>query len=146
MDVRRLIKSIALPLIIGAVTSLIMMPFNDYQNLNQPAFVPPSIVFPIVWTILYILMGISAYIISVRNGSLKLYYVQLFINALWSIIFFVFKLRFFAFIWIILLIVLVLKMIKDFLSINTTAGLIQIPYLLWLIFAAYLNFGVYLLN
>lgn len=146
MDVRRLIKSIALPLIIGAVTSLIMMPFNDYQNLNQPAFAPPSIVFPIVWTILYILMGISAYIISVRNGSLKLYYVQLFINALWSIIFFVFKLRFFAFIWIILLIVLVLKMIKDFLSINTTAGLIQIPYLLWLIFAAYLNFGVYLLN
>ena len=146
MDIKRIVKSIALPVVVGIIVGLIMMPFNDYQSLNQPPFSPPSIAFPIVWTILYILMGISAYIVSVRNGDLKLYYIQLFVNALWSIIFFVFKLRLLAFIWIIVLILLVLKMIKDFLSINTTSGLIQIPYLLWLIFAAYLNFGVYLLN
>jgi len=123
-----------------------MMPFNDYKDLIQPPLAPKAILFPIVWTILYILMGISAYIIDEKNGSLTLYYIQLFVNAMWSIIFFVFKLRFLAFIWIILLIVLVVIMIKNFLKINKTAGYLQIPYLLWLIFASYLNLGVYLLN
>ena len=146
MKIKNLVKNIAIPLVIGIIVSLIMMPFNDYQNLNQPPFAPPSIAFPIVWTILYILMGISAYIISEKGGSLSTYYIQLFVNALWSIIFFVFKLRLLAFIWILLLIYLVIKMIKEFLNINKTAGYLQIPYLIWLIFAAYLNFGIYILN
>ncbi|MEI3508353.1 MAG: TspO/MBR family protein [Bacilli bacterium] len=81
-----------------------------------------------------------------KEENLVLYYWQLFFNALWSIIFFVFKLRLLAFIWIIILIILVIFMIRKFLKINKTAGLLQIPYLLWLIFAAYLNLGVYLLN
>lgn len=146
MNIKKLIKSIAIPLIMGIIVSLIMMPFNDYGSLNQPPLSPPGILFPIVWTILYILMGISAYIVSENNGSLSTYYLQLILNGLWSIIFFVFKLRLLAFIWIIVLIFLVAKMIKEFLRVNKTAGYLQIPYLLWLIFAAYLNFGVYVLN
>ena len=146
MNIKNLIKNIAIPLIVGIIVGIIMMPFNDYANLNQPAFAPPGALFPIAWTILYILMGISAYIISERNGRLNLYYIQLGVNALWSIIFFVLELRLLAFIWIILLIVLVVKMIRQFMIINKTAGYLQIPYLIWLIFAAYLNLGVYLLN
>lgn len=146
MNIKLLIKNIALPLIIGIVVGLIMMPFNDYKDLIQPPLSPPAILFPIVWTILYILMGISAYIISLRKGKLITYYWQLFVNALWTILFFVFKLRLLSFIWIILLIILVIKMIKEFSRINSLAGYIQIPYLLWLIFAAYLNLGVYILN
>ena len=146
MNVKSLIKSIAIPVIIGIIVGLIMMPFNDYASLNQPPFAPPGIAFPIVWTILYILMGISAYIVKERNGSLNLYYLQLGVNALWSIIFFVFELRLFAFIWIIFLIILVIKMIRQFYKYNNMAGYLQIPYLIWLLFAAYLNFGVYILN
>lgn len=148
MNYKKLTKKILLPLIVGGVVALIMMPFNDYQTLNLPPLSPPSIVFPIAWTILYILMGISAYLVSEnkKEENLVLYYWQLFFNALWSIIFFVFKLRLLSFIWIIILIILVIFMIRKFLKINKTAGLLQIPYLLWLIFAAYLNLGIYLLN
>ena len=146
MNIKKLIKSILIPLGIGIIVSLIMMPFNDYSSLNQPPFAPPSILFPIVWTILYILMGISAYMVSESGGRLNTYYLQLFVNALWSIIFFVFKLRLLAFIWIILLIYLVIKMIREFLGVYRLAGLLQIPYLLWLLFACYLNLGVYILN
>ena len=146
MNIKNLIKNIMIPIAVGIIVSIIMMPFNNYESLNQPPLAPPAIAFPIVWTILYILMGISAYMISERKGNLSLYYLQLFVNALWSIIFFVFKLRLLAFIWIILLIILVIKMIIQFKSIKNIAGYLQIPYLLWLLFAAYLNFGVYLLN
>lgn len=146
MDIKKLVKSIAVPLIMGFIVGLIMMPFNDYSNLNQPPFAPPAIVFPIVWTILYILMGISSYIVWTNNGNLGTYYLQLILNGLWSIIFFVFKLRLLAFVWIIALIFLVIKMIREFLLVNKISGYLQIPYLLWLIFAAYLNLGVYMLN
>ncbi|MBR2833127.1 MAG: tryptophan-rich sensory protein [Bacilli bacterium] len=146
MDIKKLVKSIAVPLIMGFIVGLIMMPFNDYSSLNQPAFAPPAIAFPIVWTILYILMGISAYIASENNGSLNIYYIQLVLNGLWSIIFFVFKLRLLAFIWIIVLIFFVTLMIKNFVKVSKLAGYLQIPYLIWLIYAAYLNFGVYILN
>ncbi|MBR3362328.1 MAG: tryptophan-rich sensory protein [Bacilli bacterium] len=146
MNIKKLIWSIAIPIIMGIIVSLIMMPFNDYSSLNQPPLAPPGIAFPIVWTILYILMGISAYMVSENNGNLFTYYVQLVFNGLWSIIFFVFKFRLLAFIWIIILIILVIKMIREFLKVSKTAGYLQIPYLIWLLFAAYLNFGVYILN
>ncbi len=146
MNIKKLVWSIAIPIIMGIIVSFIMMPFNDYSNLNQPPFAPPAIVFPIVWTILYILMGISSYIVWTNNGNLGTYYLQLILNGLWSIIFFVFKLRLLAFVWIIALIFLVIKMIREFLLVNKISGYLQIPYLLWLIFAAYLNLGVYMLN
>lgn len=144
------IKSILIPLIIGGVVSIIISSNIDYNNLKQPPLAPPSIVFPIVWTVLYILMGISYGIIE-SNGLIDrktkiIYYVQLVFNSLWSIIFFSLKWRGFAFAWIIALAILVVSMIIVFYRKNKLAGILQIPYLLWIIFAAYLNLGVYLLN
>lgn len=143
-------KSILIPVIIGGVIGLIISKSIDYNTLQKPPLSPPSILFPIVWTILYVLMGISYGILdskSLIEPKTKIIYgLQLFVNATWSLIFFTLKWRLFAFIWIIILDVLVIVMIIDFLKKNKTAGLLQSPYLLWIIFASYLNLGVYLLN
>lgn len=143
-------KSILIPVIIGGIIGLIISRSIDYNSLQKPPLSPPSILFPIVWTILYLLMGISYGIIDSKSLiELKtkiIYSLQLFVNATWSLIFFTLKWRLFAFIWIIILDVLVIVMIIDFFKKNKTAGLLQIPYLLWIIFASYLNLGVYLLN
>lgn len=143
-------KSILIPVIIGGVIGLIISRSIDYNSLQKPPLLPPSILFPIVWTILYVLMGISYGILDSKSLiELKtkiIYSLQLFVNATWSLIFFTLKWRLFAFIWIIILDVLVIVMIIDFFKKNKTAGLLQIPYLLWIIFASYLNLGVYLLN
>lgn len=141
---KNLIKNILIPVIMGAIVDLIINPFMDYQDLNRPPLSPPGITFPIVWTILYIIMGYSFYKQNEQNKTI--YYTQLVVNGLWSIFFFVFKWYLFSFIWIILLILLVFIMIKEFYKVNKLSGLINIPYLIWLIFAAYLSFGVYLLN
>ncbi len=146
MNWKKLIVNILIPLVVGGIVAFIMMPFNDYESLKQPFLAPPAILFPIVWTILYILMGISAYLISKKESIPLIYYVQLFVNALWSIIFFVFKLRLLAFFWLVLLIILVILMIIRFSKTDKTAAYLQIPYLLWTIFAGYLNLAVYLLN
>jgi len=143
-------KSILVPVLVGALVGIITSSFIDYNTLNQPPLSPPSILFPIVWTILYTLMGISYGILesnSLVDSRINfIYYLQLFVNALWSFFFFVFEWRLFSFFWILLLIALVIIMIIEFYRKNKIAGLLQIPYLLWLVFAAYLNFGVYLLN
>ena len=144
------IKSILLPVLIGALVGLITSGSMDYNMLQKPPFAPPGAVFPIVWTILYVLMGISYGILKTNNQTDEetdwIYYIQLAINALWSIIFFTFKWRWFAFVWIILLAVAVIAMIRKFYNKNKIAGLLQIPYILWVAFAAYLNFGFYILN
>ena len=144
------IKSILLPVLIGALVGLITSSSMDYNMLQKPPFAPPGAVFPIVWTILYVLMGISYGILKTNNQTDEetdwIYYIQLAINALWSIIFFTFKWRLFAFVWIILLAVAVISMIRKFYRKNSIAGLLQIPYILWVVFAAYLNFGFYILN
>ena len=143
-------KSILIPVILGAIIGFIISGFMDYNFLEQPPLAPPSILFPIVWTILYTLMGISYGILKNNNlTDLKLdliYYSQLIVNLLWPIAFFVLEWRLFSFFWIILLIVLVINMIIKFYNKIPLSGLLQIPYLLWLIFAAYLNLGIYLLN
>ena len=124
---------------------------STYNTLNKPPLSPPSVVFPIAWSILYLLMGISIYIIMQSKNKLKenarlIYFIQLVINALWTPIFFGLKEYFFAFLWILMLIVLVITMILTFYKISKKAAYIQIPYLLWLLFASYLNFGVFVLN
>lgn len=143
-------KSILIPVLVGGLVGLITSGSIDYNSLEKPFFSPPSIVFPIVWTILYTLMGISYGILKsnslVDSETNFIYYFQLFVNALWSIFFFVFKWRLFAFFWILLLIILVIAMIVKFYSKHKLSGLLQIPYLLWLLFATYLNLFVYLLN
>ena len=142
--------SILIPVAIGGSIGLIISGFMDYGILEKPFLSPPSILFPIVWTILYILMGISYGILkdnSLVDSEINLvYYFQLAVNALWPIFFFVFKWRLFAFIWIILLAVLVFAMIRKFYSKNKISGLLQLPYFLWTLFATYLNLGIYLLN
>ena len=144
------IKSILLPVLVGALVGLITSGSMDYNMLQKPPLAPPGAVFPVVWTILYSLMGISYGILKVNNQTDEeinwIYYVQLAINALWSIIFFTFKWRLFAFIWIILLAIAVISMIMKFYNKNKVAGLLQIPYILWVTFATYLNFGFYILN
>ena len=147
----KLFVSILIPVGLSALVGFITSGSTNYSSLNQPVFAPPAILFPIVWTILYTLMGISSYIIGEtdslnKENALSTYWIQLIINLLWSIIFFTFDLKILAFIWIILLIVFVVKMIKEFLSINKTAGYLQIPYLLWLICAAILNLSIIFLN
>lgn len=141
---KKLIKNILIPVIMGGIVGLIISPFMNYNNLNKPSLSPPGIVFPIVWTILYIIMGYSFYKQNEQNKTI--YYTQLIVNGLWSIIFFIFKWYLISTIWIILLIILVTIMIYKFYKENKIAGLINIPYLIWLFFALYLSFGVYLLN
>ena len=144
------IRSILLPVIVGAVVGLITSQFMEYNQLKQPSLAPPSALFPIVWTILYILMGVSYGILRSKGLTDKevdvIYYGQLIVNSLWSFIFFVFEWRFFAIIWIILLAVLVTVMIVRFYRKNKIAGLLQIPYLLWVLFATYLTIAIYFLN
>lgn len=147
----RLLLNIVIPVGLGALVGFISGSNNGYNEFVKPVFAPPGIVFPIVWTVLYILMGISAYLIYnsdslYRNNALKTYYFQLIVNLLWSFIFFKFKLLFLAIIWIILLIYLVIKMIIQYKKINKVASYLQIPYLLWLFFALVLNIGFYVLN
>lgn len=144
------IKSILVPVIVGGIVGFIISGSMDYNNLQKPFLAPAGIVFPIVWTILYSLMGISYGILKSNNLNDKkikwIYYIQLFVNSLWSIFFFTFKWRLFAFIWIILLAILVIIMIKEFYKKNKIAGILQIPYILWVLFASYLNISTYILN
>ena len=135
------LKSILIPLISGAVVGFITSDYMDFNLLIKPNFAPPGFLFPVVWTILYILMGISYGILKNKNLT-----DNKVVNLLWSIIFFVFKWRLFAYLWILVLIVLVINMIKEFYSRNKISGLLQIPYLIWIIFASFLNLSIYLLN
>ncbi len=122
------------------------------QTIQQPPLSPPSIVFPIVWGILYILMGISAARIymsqpsDTRTKAMVLYVVQLVMNFFWSIIFFNLQKFGIASLWLVILWSLILAMILVFRKIDVIASRLQIPYLLWVTFAAYLNLGVWLLN
>lgn len=144
------IKSILIPVIIGGIVGLFISSSIDYNSLNKPFLAPPAIVFPIVWTILYTLMGISYGILKSNKLTDQeidlIYYIQLGFNALWSIFFFLLKWRLFAFIWIIILAILIVVMIFKFYNRNKVAGLLQIPYLLWVLFASYLNIAIYILN
>lgn len=137
-----------LPLILGSIVSL-LFDTSSYSLLNKPPLSPPKIIFPIVWSILYLLMGISYYIISYEKNNKKvsvLYYLQLSLNIIWPILFFKFNLYFLATLDIIFIIVTLVNLIYEMYKINKTSGILNIPYLLWLLFAFYLSFGTYLLN
>ena len=150
-DLKLLIISVAIPLVLGFLTGIITRPFIDYEQLIQPPLAPPSWLFPVTWTILYILMGISFYLTLKNDHDLdidtyKTYFLQLIVNCFWTIFFFIFKWRLFSIFWLILLIYLIVKMMIKFYRINKIGGLLQIPYLLWCLFALYLNIGIYILN
>ena len=145
INYKKLFISLIIPLGVGFIVGMISGSGKGYSGMVQPSFAPPGWVFPVVWTILYILMGIGDYLVK-DEKSLEIYKRQLAVNLVWSFLFFTFKWYLISFLWIILLVVLVVKMIKEFNSINKTAGKLQIPYLIWIIFAGILNFSIYILN
>ena len=150
-DKSTLVTAILIPVAVGTLSALFSGNKSLYAAVNKPALSPPGAVFPIVWTILYILMGISSYIIYVSDDAgnrdaLKIYALQLFFNFFWSILFFRFNLFFMSFVWLLALIVLIVSMIRSFYKISPAAAYLQIPYLLWCLFAAYLNYMIFRLN
>lgn len=152
INYKKLIVIIVLTFIIGSFFSFFIPNSRGfYASLNKPPLSPPGIIFPIAWTILYILMGVSLYIVTENNNYNKeenslIYILQLVVNSLWTLLFFGFNLKLISFIWLILLIILVSYMIYSFYRTSKIAGLLQIPYLIWLLFAGYLNLMIYLLN
>ena len=149
------IVSVAIALGVGALAAFFTKDSMDiYLSVNQPPLSPPGWVFPVVWTILYTLMGISAAMVyekGIEKGidtslALKIYAVQLVANFLWSIVFFNLRWYLFAYIWLMLLWVLIIVMILQFRRVSRLAAYLQIPYLLWVTFASYLNLMIYILN
>ena len=144
--------AIGIPLVVGAISGFASMSgMKDFEKLNQPPLSPPGWLFPVVWTVLYVLMGISSarvYLADTRDTkpALIVYAVQLILNALWTPIFFGLELRLVAFIWLLMLIAAVVYMIGRFKKVDATAGNLQFPYLIWLLFAAYLNLATFILN
>ena len=146
--------SVAIALGVGGLSALLTAGNMDlYSQIVQPPLAPPPWLFPVVWTVLFILMGISSAMIFTSdapkrdvNNALTVYGINLFLNFFWSIIFFNMRAYFFAFIWLIALWITILVMIIKFIKIKPVAGYIQIPYLIWVTFAGYLNLAIYILN
>lgn len=151
IDWKKLIIITVITFVVGTFFSFFTMNSMDtFKYLSKPINVP-GVLFPIVWSILYLLMSISCYLIVQSNDKDKkegiiLYVIQLVINSLWTLIFFGFGAYLLSFIWIIILLIVVIIMLAKFYNINKIAMYINIPYVLWLLFAAYLNLGIYLLN
>lgn len=147
--------SIVIALGVGGLSALFTKGNMDvYNTINRPALAPPMIVFPIVWGILFVLMGISSAIVYTKRDenpddaldALKVYAFQLVVNFFWSIIFFNMRAYLFAFIWLVLLWLLIIVMILRFRKVSKTAAYLQLPYLLWVTFAGYLTFMIWILN
>lgn len=148
---KTLVTCLIIPLAIGIISALLTRNnMETFDLINKPILAPPSWLFPVVWTILYILMGIASYLVFIskkpNKTALTVYGIQLIFNFFWSIIFFNLELYLFAFIWLVLLWLLIFKTAILFYQISKPAGYLMIPYLLWVTFAGYLNFSIYLLN
>ena len=145
---------LGITLFIGALSAFLSRKGmeNFQETVTQPPLSPPMLLFPIVWTILYILMGVGAARVYLsgakvgKNRCLNLYVAQLVLNFFWSLIFFIARAFGLAFLWLLVLYALVIGMIVCFIKVDKWAGLLQIPYSLWLLFAGYLNLGIWLLN
>lgn len=153
INFKKLIIITIITFLVGSFFSFFVMDnMQTFKELNKP-FELPGIIFPIVWSILYLLMSISYYIsteksktLDEKNSIRKIYIVQLIVNSLWTLIFFGLNLYFIGFLWILLLIVLVIIMIYRMFNVSKLSAYLQIPYLLWLVFAGFLNFSIFLLN
>ena len=155
IDWRLLIKNLAIPLLVGIISGFATRSANEKFTATavQPVFTPPAWVFPVAWTILYVLMGISAYLIETtpyntgkKNQALITYYLSLLFNFCWSFIFFTFRQYLFAFIWLLVLLILVIIYTIKYFKIKKSASYLNIPYVLWLVFATILNYAIYTLN
>ncbi len=151
---KTLILCLAIPLGVGALSALFTMgDMQSYAALNRPPLSPPGWLFPIVWSILYLLMGYASYLIvtaqtvaAEKRRALTAYGAQLLANFLWPLLFFVLKWYLVAFLWLVVLWVLIYITIRRFSEIRELAGDLLLPYILWVTFAGYLNLGIYLLN
>lgn len=140
--------------LVGALSALLAGNMTEfYSTLVKPALSPPGWLFPIVWTILYALMGLSAYLIyrsnaaqSEKKNALIIYAAQLFVNFLWSIVFFRFKSLWLAVAVIVILLALIVWMLLVFRKISPVAAYLNIPYLIWTLFATYLTVSILVLN
>lgn len=147
-----IIIAIAIPLAVGGLAGLLTMnSMGFYETITKPPLAPPGFLFPIVWGILYTLMGISSYLVwrehtAESRMALYIYAVQLILNFIWPLLFFNGRMFLFSFVLLLALLATVIYMTVKFYNINKLAGLLQIPYILWLIFASYLNFAIFLLN
>ena len=153
-NLKRFLISIAVPLITGGLSAFITRDnMNLYSKINTPPLSPPSIVFPVVWSILYTLMGISLYLVwnsnadkSEKQRAFIFFGIQLFLNFIWSPIYFNMEQFLSAFIVLVITLIFTVGMIVSFYLISKPAGILQIPYLIWLLFAGYLNLAIYILN
>ena len=151
---KSLLIAIVIPLAVGGFSALLTRgSMQDFAALNQPSLTVPGWVFPIVWTFLYIIMGIASYLAfessagkEEKASGLRIYAVQLGFNFLWSIIFFNRVMYGFALLWLLALIFLVAVTVARFYHIDRRAGYIMLPYLAWCLFAAYLNLAIAILN
>lgn len=154
-NLKSYIVSVLIALGVGGLSAFATRNSMDlYRDIITPPLSPPSILFPIVWTILFLLMGISAAMVyndtaatkSQKESALFTYALSLFVNFFWSIIFFNMRAYLFAFIWLLLLLFLIVRTIMKYYKINHIAAFLQIPYLLWVTFAGYLTFAIWVLN
>ena len=154
INYKTLAISILIPLAVGGLSALFTMgSMKDFEALRQPPLSPPSWLFPVVWTALFILMGISLYLvlespdsIDGKEKAFKVYFLQLAFNFMWSIIFFNFGAYEIAFAWLIALLALIVVTIARFFKISALAGVLMLPYIAWVAFAAYLNLAIAYLN
>ncbi len=151
---KTLLVCLAIPLAVGGLSALLSSSgMKNFDTVTQPSLSPPMWLFPVAWTILYLLMGWASYLVVTGNVSqrakreaLTVYGAQLAVNFFWSALFFNFKTYLLALVWLILLWGLILVTLLRFARIKPLAGWLLVPYLLWVSFAAYLNAGVWLLN
>ena len=155
---KKLLPALALPLALGALSAWLNRAamsgyMSGYAVMNRPPLSPPAWLFPVVWTLLYLLMGLASYLVAVsaasgnrRQRALNLYLIQLGFNFFWSSLFFGLGAWFGAFLWLLLLLGLSLICCLLFWHIDRRAGVLLLPYLLWLLFAAYLNLALWLIN
>lgn len=154
IDKKLLAKCVLIPLGVGALASFFTGGgMTAFRVVEQPPLSPPMWVFPVAWTILYVLMGVASYLVHTAgaeeekiDSALAVYGAQLVVNFLWPTFFFNFQWYLFSFFWLLLLWGLVIITIKRFYEISKWAGYLLVPYFIWLTFAAYLNFGVWWLN
>ena len=149
----KLILFAALPLAVGAISGWLSGGMKTYAELNKPPLSPPGWVFPVVWAILYGMMGIASWLVAEsdagaeeKSRAMRGYLLQLAVNFFWPILFFRFELYLPAFLWLLLLWILIFVTGSQFSKISDTAGKLMIPYLLWVTFAGYLNLAFYVLN
>ncbi len=154
LDWKKLGIAAALPLAVGGLSALITKDSMVlFGALQKPPLSPPAWLFPAAWTLLYILMGLASYYVytsdapkSRRRTALSYYALSLIFNFGWPILFFNAERYLAAFVWLCIMWILILAALMQFRALDKKAGALMLPYLLWVTFAGYLNYGIYLLN